>query len=82
MDRKDNQWDSLSGLLALSRGCYLHRTTQTQKKPRQTCIPRVGFEPMIPVFERAKTFHAFHLAATVRCLFNLKSKINSVPYTE
>jgi hypothetical protein len=26
---------------------------------------RVGFEPMIPVFERAKTVHALHRAAIV-----------------
>jgi hypothetical protein len=28
-------------------------------------MPRVGFEPMAPVFERAKTVHTFHRAATV-----------------
>jgi hypothetical protein len=28
-------------------------------------MPLVGFEPMIPVFERAKTFHALDRAATV-----------------
>jgi hypothetical protein len=28
-------------------------------------MPRVGFEPTIPVFERAKTVHALELAATV-----------------
>jgi hypothetical protein len=28
-------------------------------------MPRVGFEPMIPVFERAKTVHALDRAATV-----------------
>jgi hypothetical protein len=28
-------------------------------------MPQVGFEPMIPVFERAKTVHALDLAATV-----------------
>jgi formylmethanofuran dehydrogenase subunit E len=27
-------------------------------------MPRVGFEPTIPVFERAKTFHALDCAAT------------------
>jgi hypothetical protein len=30
-------------------------------------MPRVGFEPTIPVFERAKTIHAFHRVATVIC---------------
>jgi hypothetical protein len=33
-------------------------STQTQNKRRQTSIPWVGFEPTIPVFERAKTVHA------------------------
>jgi hypothetical protein len=28
-------------------------------------MPRVGYEPMIPAFERAKTFHALDRAATV-----------------
>jgi hypothetical protein len=28
-------------------------------------MPRVGFEPMIPAFERAKTVHALDRAATV-----------------
>jgi hypothetical protein len=28
-------------------------------------MPRVGFEPMIPVFERVKTVHALDGAATV-----------------
>jgi hypothetical protein len=28
-------------------------------------MPRVGFEPMIPVFERTKTVHALDQAATV-----------------
>jgi hypothetical protein len=28
-------------------------------------MPRVGFEPAIPVFERAKTVHALDCAATV-----------------
>jgi hypothetical protein len=42
-----------------------HRTTQTQNKCRQTLIPRAGFEPTIPVFERAKTFHVLDRAAPV-----------------
>jgi hypothetical protein len=47
-------------------GSYiLHRTTQTQEKRGQTSVPRVGFEPTIPVFERARTFRALYRAATV-----------------
>jgi hypothetical protein len=42
-----------------------HRTTQEQNKSTQTSMPRVGFEPTIPVFQRAKTVHASDLAATV-----------------
>jgi hypothetical protein len=36
-----------------SKGCYLHRTTQTQKKRVQASMPRVEFEPMLPIFEQA-----------------------------
>jgi hypothetical protein len=38
--------------------------TQTQNKRRQTSVPWVGFEPTIPVFERANTIHASDRAAT------------------
>jgi hypothetical protein len=38
------------------------RTTQTQINHRQTSMPRVGFEPTIAVFERAKTIHALDRA--------------------
>jgi hypothetical protein len=33
-----------------------------QNKRTQTSMPRVGFEPTIPVFERTKTFHALDRA--------------------
>jgi hypothetical protein len=42
-----------------------HRTTQTQNKRTQTPMSRVGYEPTIPGFERAKTVHASDGAATV-----------------
>jgi hypothetical protein len=42
-----------------------HSTAQTQNKRTRTFMPQVGFEPIIPVFERAKTVHALDLAATV-----------------
>jgi hypothetical protein len=42
-----------------------HRTIQTQNKRIQTSMSQVGFEPIIPVFERAKTVHALDCAATV-----------------
>jgi hypothetical protein len=42
-----------------------HRTTQAQDKRTQTSMPRVSFEPMIPVFKRAKTVHDLDRAATL-----------------
>jgi hypothetical protein len=41
------------------------RTTQTQNKRTQTSVPRIGFEPTIPVLERTKTVHASDRSATV-----------------
>jgi hypothetical protein len=41
------------------------RTTQTRNKRTQASVPRVGFEPTVSVFERAKTVHALDRAATV-----------------
>jgi hypothetical protein len=59
----------LAGLLGWaispSQGRYLHKRTQTQKKRGQTSIPRVGFEPMIPAFERVKAFNGLDREATV-----------------
>jgi hypothetical protein len=34
-------------------------------------MPRVGFEPTITVFERAKTVHVLYYAATVICDLSL-----------
>jgi hypothetical protein len=42
-----------------------YRITQTEYKRTDSYMPQVGFEPMIPVFERAKTVHALDRAATV-----------------
>jgi hypothetical protein len=44
----------LTGNQPVPRPLSTHRTTPTQNKRTQTSMPRVGFEPMIPVFERAK----------------------------
>jgi hypothetical protein len=41
-----------------------HRT-RTQNKRTQTPMSRVGFEPTISAFERAKTVHALDHTATV-----------------
>jgi hypothetical protein len=32
---------------------------------KQTSVPQVGFEPVIPVLESAKTFRPVHLTATL-----------------
>jgi hypothetical protein len=45
-----------------SQGRYL---TKTQNKRTQTSMPWVGFEPTVPVFERAKTVHALDRSGTV-----------------
>jgi hypothetical protein len=49
----------------VARPLPAHRTAQTQNKRKQTSMPQLGFEPTIPVFERAKTVHASDRAATV-----------------
>jgi hypothetical protein len=58
----------------VARPLPTHRTTQTQNKRTHTSVPRVGFEPAIPVLERAKTVHALDRAAAVignaLCTFN------------
>jgi hypothetical protein len=40
-------------------------------------MPRVGFEPTIPVFGRAKTVHEFDHGATVIGVSNRQEPINS-----
>jgi hypothetical protein len=42
-----------------------HRTAQTQNKCTQTSMPQMGFEPTVPMFERAKTVHALDRADIV-----------------
>jgi hypothetical protein len=55
----------LQSIGPLERPLPAHRTAQTQNKRTQTTMPRVGFEPTIPVFERTKTVHAVDRGATV-----------------
>jgi hypothetical protein len=43
----------------VTRPPFTHRTTQTQNKGAQTKIPRVGFEPTTPAFERATAVIGF-----------------------
>jgi hypothetical protein len=50
----------------LDRGsAHRKASTYTQNKHTQSSMPRVEFEPMIPVIEQAKTVHALGHAATV-----------------
>jgi hypothetical protein len=49
----------------VARPLPTYRITQTQNKRTETSGALVGFEPTIPVFERAKTVHALDHAATV-----------------
>jgi hypothetical protein len=48
----------------IARPLPTHKT-QLQNKRTQTYIPRVGFEPTIPMFERAKSVHDLDEAATL-----------------
>jgi hypothetical protein len=48
----------------VARPLPAHRTAETQNKNTQTSMPHAGFEPTIPVFQRAKTVHALDRAAT------------------
>jgi hypothetical protein len=59
-----------------TQGRYLYGTTQTQDKSQQISVPRVEFEPMIPVFQRTKAFHTLNRVANVcSCLFIYGSDI-------
>jgi hypothetical protein len=49
----------------VARPLHTHGTTQSQNKCIQASMPRVGFEPMIPVFEQVKMVHALDPTATV-----------------
>jgi hypothetical protein len=49
----------------VARPLPTHRTTQAQNKRTETSMPRVEFEPKIPVFERAVMVHALDCAATL-----------------
>jgi hypothetical protein len=44
-------------------------------------MPRVGFEPMIQVFERVKTVHALDRAATVIGIVSFNSKFHTIAIT-
>jgi hypothetical protein len=77
------------------QGLCLHTEQHKHKKTHtlQTCMPWVGFEPTISVFERAKTIHALNRPATVNGrkfdyqgniprlqFFDFNLEIVSIPY--
>jgi hypothetical protein len=53
------------GLAQRKAATCAHRTAQRQNKYTQTSMHQVGFELMIPVFERAMTVLVLDCAATV-----------------
>jgi hypothetical protein len=57
-----SRYDSLDGGSARRKAATY--TAQAHNKRTQTTMPRVGLEPTIPVYERAKTVHALDRAAT------------------
>jgi hypothetical protein len=60
-----------TGYQPVTRPLPAHRTTETQNRRTQTSMLRVGFELTIPVFELAKTVHAWDRAATVIGLYGV-----------
>jgi hypothetical protein len=60
-----SRYDSLEGDKSVARPEPAHRTAQTQNKRKEASMPQVGFEPTIPLFERAKTVHALDRTTTV-----------------
>jgi hypothetical protein len=49
-----------TGVQTVARPLPAHRITQTQNKRTQASMPRVGFEPTIPVLDRVETVHALY----------------------
>jgi hypothetical protein len=63
----------LERVISPSQGRYL---TQTQNKHKQTSMPQVRFEPMIPAYERAKTVHALDRAAIkAMCMYKKRYRL-------
>jgi hypothetical protein len=56
---------SWTGDQSVARPLPGHITTQIRNKRIQTAMPRVRFEPTIPVLKQAKTVHALDGAATM-----------------
>jgi hypothetical protein len=66
----DSRYDHLIG--AARRKTATYTGQHKLKKWLQASVPRVGFDPTVPVCERAKTFHALDRAATAT--YSLRSK--------
>jgi hypothetical protein len=81
------QFDLFTQLIGLlwrgigpSQGRYLHTGQHKHRiNLQRPSMHQVGFEPMIPVFERAKTFHALDCAATVISCYNITILIWVLP---
>jgi hypothetical protein len=56
--------------MSLPQGRYLHTEQHKHRINAHTSMPRVRFEPKIPVFERAMTVHALGRAAPVMGTFH------------
>jgi hypothetical protein len=54
-----------TGDQSVARPLPTHGTAQAENKRIQTSMPRVGFEPTMPVFERAKTVDTLGRSACV-----------------
>jgi hypothetical protein len=66
LDLIQSRYDSLDGGSARRKAATCtHRTARTKNKRTQKSMTQMGFEPMIRVFERAKTIHALDRATTV-----------------
>jgi hypothetical protein len=55
-----------------------HRTTQTQNEHRQTSMPWMGFEPMIPALERAKKIQVHDRTTTVIGIQDILVHVNNL----
>jgi hypothetical protein len=65
LDLLNSRKDSLDGGLARRKAATCTQDSTHTEFNAQTSMPQVGFEPTIPVFERAKTVHALDRAVTV-----------------
>jgi hypothetical protein len=68
--------------ISLSQDRYLHIEQHKHRINACRPLPRVGFEPTFPVFERAKTIHALDRAATLycTCVFIISSQLPDCEY--